>query len=68
LLYGNENWTIKPRYATRITAAEMKYMRRTAGYTGTDHKTNTEIAKELNISPVLDKIQVYKRKWIQHVN
>jgi hypothetical protein len=26
-------------------------MRRTAGYTWTDHKTNTEIAKELNITP-----------------
>ena len=31
----------------RITAAEMKYVRRTAGYTWTDHKTNTQIAKEL---------------------
>jgi hypothetical protein len=34
----------------------MKYMRITAGYTWTDHKANTEIAKELNITPVLDKI------------
>jgi len=25
----------------------MKYMRITAGYTWTDHKTNTQIAKEL---------------------
>jgi hypothetical protein len=46
----------------------MKYMRITAGYTWTDRKTNTEIAKELNITPVLDKIQDYKRNWIQHVN
>jgi hypothetical protein len=28
----------------------MKYMRRTAGYTGTDYKTNTQIAKELKIT------------------
>jgi hypothetical protein len=28
-------------------------MRRTARYTWTNHKTNTEIAKELNITPVL---------------
>jgi hypothetical protein len=68
LLYGSENWTIKAKDATKITAAEMKYMRRTAGYTWTDHKTNIDIAKELNITPVLDKIQDYKRKWIQHVN
>jgi hypothetical protein len=33
----------------------MKYMRRTAGYTGTDYKTNTQIAKELKITSILDK-------------
>jgi hypothetical protein len=33
LLYGCENWIIEARDATRITAAEMKYMRRTARYT-----------------------------------
>jgi hypothetical protein len=52
----------------RITAAEMKCMRITARYTWTDHKTNTEIEKKWNITPVLDKIQGYKRNWIQHVN
>ena len=31
LIYGSETWTIKARDARRITAAEMKYMRRTAG-------------------------------------
>jgi hypothetical protein len=36
-------WTIKARDARRITAVEMKYMRRPAGYTWTHHKTNTEI-------------------------
>jgi hypothetical protein len=41
LLYGRETWTNKARDARRISAAEMKYMRRTAGYTWTDHKTNT---------------------------
>jgi hypothetical protein len=66
LLYGSENWTIKARDARRITAPEMKYMIRTSGYTWTDHETNTEIAKEFNITSVLDKIQDYKRSWIQH--
>jgi len=33
LLYGSETRTVKARDARRITAAEMKYMRRTAGYT-----------------------------------
>jgi len=33
LLYGSETWNIKAKYARRITAAEMKYVRRKAGYT-----------------------------------
>jgi hypothetical protein len=47
--------TIKARDARRITAAEMKYMRRTAVWTWTDYKTNGQIAKELKITPILDK-------------
>ena len=68
LLHGSESWIIKARDARRITAAEMKYMRRTAGHTWTDHKTNTQIAKELKITPILDKLLEYKRNWIHHVN
>jgi hypothetical protein len=52
LLYGSETWTIKARDARRISAAEMKYMRITAVCTWTDHKTNTQIAKELKITPI----------------
>jgi hypothetical protein len=68
LLYGSETWTIKARDAENITAAEMKYIRITAGYIWTDYKTNTRIAKELKITPVLDKLLGYNRNWIQHVN
>jgi len=50
----------------------MKYMRRTAGYNWTDYKTNTQIAKELKITPILEKLQEttrnYTRNWIHHVN
>jgi hypothetical protein len=55
----SENWTIKARDAIKITAA---------GYTWTDHKTSIETEKELHITPVLDKIQEYRRNWLQHVN
>jgi hypothetical protein len=49
-LHGSENWTIKAREARgarRIKAAEMKYVRKTAGYIGTDHRTNTGTANEI---------------------
>jgi hypothetical protein len=45
LLNGSETWTNKARDARRISAAEMKYMRRKAGYTWTNYKTNTKISK-----------------------
>jgi hypothetical protein len=32
----------------------MKFVRRTAGYTWTDNKTNAQIAKELKITQILD--------------
>jgi hypothetical protein len=68
LLYGSETWIIKARDARRITAAEMKYMRRTAGYIWTDYKTNIQIVTELKTTPILEKLLEYKRRWIQHVN
>ena len=68
LLYGSETWTVKASDARRITAAEMNYMRRTAGYTWTDYKTDAQISKELKITPILDKLLEYERRWIQHVN
>jgi hypothetical protein len=53
LLYSSENWIIKARDSRRLAVAEMKYMRKTAGYTWKNYKTNTKIAKELNMVPVL---------------
>ena len=44
-LYGSKTWTVKASDGRRITAAEMKYMRRTAGYTWTYYKTNAQIVK-----------------------
>ena len=68
MLYGSETWTIKARDTRKISAAEMKYMRITAGHTWTDYKANSHIAKELEITPVLEKLLEYKRNWIQHAN
>ena len=67
MLYGSKTWTVKAKDTRRITAAEMKCMR-TAGYTRTDYKTNTQFAKELKITPILDKPLEYERNWIQYIN
>jgi len=46
----------------------MKHMRRTAAYTWTDYKTNAEVAKELKITPILDKLLECNRSWKHDVN
>ena len=46
---------------------EMKCVRRMAKHTWQDYKTNEDILSELKISPVVEKIQNYRNKWLQHV-
>jgi hypothetical protein len=41
---------------------------RTAGYTWTNYKTNTQFVKEIKMTPILDKLLEYRINWIQHVN
>jgi hypothetical protein len=67
-LYGSETWTVKSQDKCRLTAAEMKFMRKTAKYTWRDRKTNAEILNEFEVISILDKITSYKSDWIQHVN
>ena len=66
-LYGCETWSIREHDNSRITSAEMKCMRRMAKYTWQDYRTNEDILTELKISAVVEKIQNYKNKWIQHI-
>ena len=52
---------MKARGIRRTATGEIICMRKAAGYTWTEYKANTGFAGELNISPVLDKIQDYKK-------
>jgi hypothetical protein len=46
---------------------EMKFFRRTAGYTIFGHKRNEGILEELKIEPFDEKLRRYKSNWLQHV-
>jgi len=63
-LYGSENWTLTALQRRRIETAEMKLLRRLAGYTLYDHKTNDYIHRELRITGILDKIDEYRWNWL----
>jgi len=65
-LYGSENWTLTTSQRRRIEAAEVKLLGPLAGYTLYDHKTNDYIRRKLHITGILDKIDEYRRNWLQH--
>jgi hypothetical protein len=56
LTYGSESWTIRKSDRTRITANEIKFQGRTAGYTKLDIKRNMEILRELKINSLLEHV------------
>ena len=66
--YGCEIWALRKTDKKRITAAEMRFLRRTAGYTLLDRKRNTDILDEIKTTPILRKIRNYRKKWREHVD
>ncbi|KAJ4435041.1 hypothetical protein ANN_23614 [Periplaneta americana] len=67
LSYGSEAWTLRKADKSRITACEMRFMRRKAGYTKWDLRRNCEILKELKTQPVSDYIVQYLSNWKHHL-
>jgi hypothetical protein len=50
LYYGSEAWTIRRTDERRLISAEMRFLRRTAGYIRWEHKRNEDILTELQIA------------------
>jgi hypothetical protein len=48
-----------------LTAAEVKFFRRTAGYILFEHKKNKEISEELKVEPVDEEIRRYEPNWLR---
>ncbi|KAJ4448947.1 hypothetical protein ANN_00339 [Periplaneta americana] len=64
---ASEIWSLKKKDVNRIKATEMKFLRRTAGYTILDRKRNEEILEQLEVESVEEKISRYKFNWLDHV-
>jgi hypothetical protein len=47
---------------------EMRFLRRTAGYTHWDHKRNDDILTELQISQITEFTCQYRKNWKEHVD
>jgi len=68
LLHDTKTWTLKDQQKSRITAEEMKFLRKTAKYAMFAHKRYDNICKECKIQPGLEQINNCSSKWIQHVH
>jgi hypothetical protein len=67
LIYERLAWPIRKADEKRLQAAEMKFMRKTAGFTLWDHKRNEEILKSLKAEPISKFIQNYWANWKKHI-
>jgi len=62
--HGSETKFVRKNQATRIQTAEMKFLRRVAEYTRTNHQRNPEITKVLKVFSLNIRIQNYGNNWL----
>jgi hypothetical protein len=67
LLYGSESWPSRGAEVSKITAAEMKCLRRIAGKTRRDRVRNDRIREDLQQKAVKEKMGQKQLKWFGHV-
>jgi hypothetical protein len=66
LTYGAESWHLTTRHESRITATEMKFLRRIVGQTRRDKWRNNRIRETLDQEPILNYIE-RRIQWYGHV-
>src|SRR6266576_453431 len=67
LTYGSEIWALRKTDKRRIKAAEMRFMRRTAGVTLRDRIHSENIRNMVGVTSVVKRIKTYRKNWRTHV-
>ena len=65
--YGSETWTITNKNMSRITAAEMRFLRKVQGVTLLDRNRSEDIRNNLSQKPLYDIIKDRKTNWKNHL-
>lgn len=68
MLYSSETWTIQRNHRSKLTAAEMKVLRKIANKTKFDHIKNENIRSTLQQESVCTKIENKQLEWFGHLN
>lgn len=67
LMYASESWTLHKNQEHRLTAMEMKVLRRIEGVTKWDRMRNEEIRQRLKQESIISKIEVKQLNWYAHI-
>lgn len=67
LTYGAESWTIQDKTRSKITASEMKYLRRPVVRTKRDRIRNTITREEVGQQPLIQEVEKRQLQWYGHI-
>ena len=67
LMYGSENWPLYRSDKRKIEAADMRFLRPTAGYTLWDKKRSIDIREQLEMFNINEKLMQYKINWRKQI-
>lgn len=67
LIYGSESWVMLDKQTSRITAAEMRFLRRAVGKTRRDRIRNEQIRELFEVTELRKTIETRQLKWFGHV-
>jgi len=67
VLRGSENWTINARDCKKNNSSRDETYEKNSRIHLDRIYIKKKVARELNITSVLDKIQEYGRNWLQHL-
>ena len=66
LTYGHETWVMTERIRSREQAAEMRFLRGVVGVSRLDRVRNTTIRENLQVEPLLLRIERSLLRWYGH--
>ena len=68
LTYGHEGWVMTERTRSRIQAAEMRFLRRVAGFSLRDRVRSSVIREGLGVEPLLLRVERSQLRWFGHLS
>ena len=68
LIYGSESWVLTPSQKSRVQAIDMKFLRAIKRVTKLDCMPINKIREDLEVEPILERIENIQLKWFGHLN